>query len=92
MNLVKVQKIGLSPFTDKVWQLDRYNSRPRRHWRNMPERFVSLCLLAFGLHEGGRSLPACFVDKVLSFLVADAGYLALEMRGGSFKGVLRGLS
>ena len=92
MNLVKVQEIGLSPFTDKVWQLDRCNSRPHGHWRNMPEPCVSLCLLAFGLHESGRSLPACFVDKVLSFLVADAGYLALEMRGGSFKGVLRGLS
>ena len=92
MNLVKVHKIGLCPFTDKVWQLDLYNSRPHGHWRNMPEPFVSLCLLAFGLHESGRSLPACFVDKVLSFLVADAGYLALEMQDGNFKGVLRGLS
>ena len=91
VNLTRVEKIGLSPFTDKVWQLDRYNSRPHGHWRNLPEPFPTLCLLAFGLHESGMSLPAVFVDKVLSFLMPSAGYLALELRGGNFVGVLRGL-
>ena len=91
VNLTRVEKIGLSPFTDKVWQLDGYNSRPHGHWRNLPEPFPTLCLLAYGLHESGKSLPAIFVDKVLSFLMCDAGYLALELRGGNFVGVLRGL-
>ncbi|CAE7357566.1 unnamed protein product, partial [Symbiodinium pilosum] len=41
VNLVCVQKVGLSPFTDKVYQLDRHNSRPHGHWRNLIFEVIS---------------------------------------------------
>ena len=37
VNLVRIERIGITPFTDKVYQLDAYNSRPHGHWRNLPE-------------------------------------------------------
>ena len=90
VNLVRIERIGITPFTDKVYQLDAYNSRPHGHWRNLPEPIPSLCRLAFGL-EGSRHLPECFVDLVLSYLLPGGGYLARELRGGQRVGVIRGL-
>ena len=79
VGLVRIERIGVTPFTDKVHQLDAYNSRPHGHWRNLPEPIPSLCRLAFGL-EGSRRLPECFVDLVLSYLLPGGGYLARELR------------
>ena len=67
VNLVEVQRLGLTAFTDKVYQVSRLHSRPHGHFRNLTEPFRSLCLL----------LPPALVDYVYSFL-GPGGYLCLE--------------
>ena len=37
VNLVRVEKLGLCAFTDKVYRVNQRDSRPHGHWRNLPE-------------------------------------------------------
>ena len=79
VNLVRVEKLGLCAFTDKVYRVNQRDSRPHGHWRNLPEPLLTLCKMAFCPAEGTKKLPREIVDKVLSFVVGRGGYLSREL-------------
>ena len=95
VNLVRVEKLGLCAFTDKVYRVNQRDSRPHGHWRNLPEPLLTLCakwLSVLRRVPGSGKLPREIVDKVLSFIVGRGGYLSRElMDDGRWVGKIKDL-